>query len=406
METVIEIRPIAGTPFTCRAVGVELRTEQRVQTSSSFGSSDVFKEYKVCGDPAVYSPPIGNFYQELLALDIPVVLPIPHDTPPSGYFDNWGATTVHHLYVKFTGGTSSQSEYSFLESFAIPIKLYDTLPLYRQFNEKVVEPHISSDNQLVVDITLPVSAFGPSDPFAVAIDVRANPSHNKRKRNLELTLLTLQMREVLECYDGGLPARKDNKFLSTSVNFGKKLTTEGFRHEFRFPFPHDNDALVFFREKRRNYTNEVVSAPTALFNKNKNYQKLAEGVPLTHVQGFTLNGKLYSLRYEITVKVKINHGKDIEVTLPITVSPFDRESSEYLLLWIKSECLLARDKYGRDTVGQITHLHNLGDIQQILNHFCAAPHVYFYTKEDWGYLGYDTRAFRRQDGRPLVTHID
>lgn len=356
----------------------------------------------------VYSPPVGSFYQELLALDIPVLLPLPRNIPPSGFFDNWAATTVHYLYVKFTGGTSSQTEYSFLESFAIPIKVYDTLPLYRQFNEKVVEIRLSGDNQLLVTITLPVSAVGPRDPLSVQVEVKANPLHNKRKKNLQLKQLTLQMREVLECFDGGLPPRKENKFVSNTVEFDRLLTTEGITHIFSFEFPYDNDSLAFFKDSTQgNYSNEVVHSAIALFNKNKIYGKLAEGIPLTHVQGFTLQGQLYSLRYEIAVKVKMIHGKDVETAIPITVSPYDRESSAYLLLWIRNECIIAREKFGKETVSQISHLHSHDEIQRILNHYCEGPQVYMCNIEDWNYLGYDPQAFGRQEtGRPLITYID
>lgn len=408
IEAVIEIRPVKGHPFCCRAVGVELRTEQKVQTQSTLGSSETVKEYKICGDPMVYSPPMGLFHQELLALDIPVILPLPRDMPPSSYFDNWGATTTHHLFVKFTGGTSAETEYSFLESFAIPVKLYDTLPLYRQYNEPVEEVQISSDNQLILQVHLPVSSLGPRDPFTVDVQVKANTLHNKRKKNLLVKQITLQMREVLECYDGGLAPRKENKFISTSVEFDHHLTSEGMKHRFSFEFPHANDALIFFKKfSQRNLSPKVVNSATAQFNRNKNFPKLADGIPLTHVQGFTTIGKLFSLRYEITVKVKINHGKDIDLTIPITVSPYDRDSSQYLLLWIRNECMLARDRFGKQTVHEISHFHSHEDMQRLLNHYCGAPELYYYQKDDWESLGYDPRAFGKQDpGRPLATYID
>lgn len=347
------------------------------------------------------------FHQELLAVDIPVLLLLPREVVASCYFDNWGATTTHHLFVKFTGGTSAQTEVSFSESFAIPIKTYDTLPLYRQYNEIVDQLCLSSDNQLVLQVQLPVSALGPRDPFTVDVHVKASPLH-KRKKNLLIKQITLQMREVLECFDGGLPPRKENKFVSTTVEFDKPLTTEGMMHRFSFEFPHDNDALNFFKDfTLRNLGPRVVNSATALFNRNKNYPKIAEGVPLTHVQGFTSSGKLFSLRYEITVKVKINHGKDMDLTIPIMVSPYDRDSCVYLLLWIRNECMLARDRFGKQTVSDISQLHSQDEVQRLLNHYCGAPELYFYKKEDWTSLGYDPRAFGSQEsGRPLVTYID
>lgn len=401
----IEIRPIGGVPFTCRAVGVELRTEQRVQTSSALGLSETTKETKICEDPQLYSPPVGEFYQELLALDVPVLLPLPKDITPSAYFEKWGATTVHYLYVKFTGGTSTQSEYSFLELFAVPVKTYDTLPIYRQFIQRISESGVLADNQLVMTILLPRNAFGPRDVFLLEVEVKANPLHNRRKRNLQVKQMTLQMREVFLCHDGGLPTRKENKFVSNTVDLDKLLDTGGIRHEFEFLFPLENDGLDIYKKPQP--VGGPVHAASALFNKNRNFTKLADGVPLTHVQNFTIQGKLYSLQYEITVKAKINHGKDIDITVPIVVSPYDSDSSTYMLDWVRRECSRAQTRFGKEMVMRCYKLHAQSDIQQVLNHVCDAPHIYAYNRGDWSYLGYDPQAFGKQGtGRPLVTFID
>lgn len=403
----IEIRAVSGEPFACRAVGYELCTEQRVASPSSLGSSETVKQTRVAMDPMVYAPPAGYFYQEMLALDVPILIPLGRDVTPSGYFDNWGATTVHLLLVRFVTGRNAATEAAFVQTFPIPIKMYDTLPLYRQFNEPLTESCLSSDHQVRVDVVLPVSSVGPQDTITVAARIGANPLYNRRRKLLQLKQVTVQLKEILECFDGGLPARKEQKLVSSTREYGKTLTTEGTEATFEFVLPHDNDLLDLFSLNAKSFDGAEVNLSSASFNKNKNFSRLAEGVPFTHVQGFTLAGKLYALRYEIVLKVKVGHGKDIELAMPLTVSPFNRKSSGYLLQWIKSECQLARDTFGKDVVAAVAYLRSNDDLWKSLRRYCAPVTVYNNTRDDWASLGYNPEAF----GKPVaddafVSYID
>lgn len=384
---------------------MELRTEQKAVVSSKLGSSEPMKEYRLSKDPMVYAPPMGEFYQKLLALDVPLLLPLPRNVTSSGYFPFWNASTVHYLCVRFTGGTSAHTEFSFEEKFAIPIKLYDTLPLYRQFNEPIVEQQPSSDSQVLVDLELPVSSIGPLDPFHLRVKIAGNPLHNKRKRNLRLRLVTMQLKEYMQGFDSGLPAKRENKLVSQTDECDTLITADGTTHIFDFPFPQDNDFLRHFAisDAAEPYSEELtVKFPSATFNKNRNLPKVAEGIPVTHTQGFTTLGRLFSIRYEIIVKVKISHGKDTVVRLPLTVSPYDRASSEYLLSWIKGECLLARDRFGKETVNRIASTFKDEEVQLMLQRFCPPPISYRHNKNDWERLGYSMEGY----GRQLITCIE
>lgn len=405
IETTIEIRCSKLTLFTCRLIGVELRTEQRAIVSSKLGSSEPMKEYRMCKDPMVYAPPMGQFYQKLLGLDVPILLPLPKSITLSGYFPNWNASTVHYLCVRFTGGTSAHTEFSFEEKFPIPIKMYDTLPLYRQFNEPVVEQRPSADNQVLVDLELPISSLGPSDQFHLRVKIAGNPLHNKRKKNLRLKLVTMQLKEHMQGFDSGLPPKRELKLRSDTRECDGLITADGSTHIFEFPFPFTNDFLRHFSisDATESYTDELtVKFPSATFNKNRNLSKVPEGVPVTHTQGFTTIGRLFSLRYEIIVKVKISHGKDTEVHLPLTVSPFDRLSSEYLLSWIKGECLVARDRFGKDVVNNAAATFKDEEVHMMLQRFCLGPRLYHSNRSDYEALGYSLDTY----GRLLVSCIE
>lgn len=386
-------------------MGIELRTEQRAVVSSKLGSSEPTKIYRLCKDPMVYAPPMGQFYQKLLALDIPILLPLPKQLTSSGYFPSWNASTVHYLCVRFTGGTSAHTEFSFEEKFAIPIKLYDTLPLYRQFNEPIIEQRPSSDNQVLVDLELPISSLGPLDPFHLRVKIGGNPLHNKRKRNLRLKLVTMQLKEYMQGFDSGLPSKREIKLRSETDECDKPITADGTTHIFEFPFPFDNDFLRHFAvsDATEPYRDQLtVKFSSATFNKNRNLSKITEGVPVTHTQGFTTLGRLFSIRYEVIVKVKISHGKDTIVHLPLTVSPYDRASSEYLLSWIKGECLVARDLFGRDTVNQAASTFKDEEVHMMLQRFRPAPVLYKVNRTDWEALGYSLDRY----GHLMVTCIE
>lgn len=409
IETVIELRPVNGVPFLIRSVGVELRTTQRVVVPSTLGSNDSTREYKIYEDPFVFRPPQGEFSERILGVDIPILIPLSKDIISSGHYPQWNATTTHSLLVKVACGDTYNNETIFAEEFPIVIKLYDTLPIYRQFNEPIMEASNSNCKQVITDLTLPVSSIGPKDDMRLFVKTMTNPLFNKISKDLRLKFITFQIKEVLECHEGGLPLKKEHKLYTETKSFigdDAILTTQGVSHEFKLEFPVDNDYLQMYARKSNmdnamgDKTRTVINAP------NKRSNKIIEGIPFTHTQGFTTLGKLFSIRYEIIVKVKLIHGKDMEIRLPITISPFDRISSDYLLKWIIKECELARAKFGKGMVNNLTDAR-IDEADSLLRRFNPPPIVYYYTKSDWARLGFNGEAFGSNAlGKNLVQYID
>ena len=75
----LELRPIAGVPFTIRSVGIELKTVQKVTIPAKLGSTDTQQEYTIYNNPFAFRPPVGEFSQRLLGLDVPILFPLPRD---------------------------------------------------------------------------------------------------------------------------------------------------------------------------------------------------------------------------------------------------------------------------------------------------------------------------------------
>lgn len=412
IDTCVELRPINGIPFFCRSVGVELRTIQKVSVPSTIGTNDTYREYKIYEEPRIFAPPIGEFHQELLGVDIPILIPLPRDIISSGQFSHWNASTVHMLRVKLSCGTSINDETNYIENFPVVIKLYDNLPLYRQFNEPINESKVSKDQQFIVDLSLPISSVGPKDELAFYTRVLTNTSNYKVSKKLRLKQITMQIKEILECHEGGLPQRKEHKLYSKTEHFEDvPLNSMGLSQEFHLQFPLENDYLQMYSysasSSQSSLSNASVKNSTAYFYKNKNFDTITEGVPITHTQGFTTLGKLFSLRYEIIVKLKLIHGKDMDIHLPLTVSAYDRISSDYLLNWIMKECKVARETFGKSTINAIQSLSTYNGLVDLMKKFVRPPIVYRYTKSDWVRLGFNAEAFGPNNlGKNLVVYID
>ncbi|KAG7662317.1 uncharacterized protein J8A68_004211 [[Candida] subhashii] len=421
IQTTVQIRSVDGSPFYIRAVGAYLTTTQKVSIHATIGTNDAFKDSVIYKDPVIFRPPVGEFYQELIGLDIPLLIPLPKEIASSGVAPHWHATTIHKLFIKVSVGNSVENELNFVESFPVVVKCYDTLPLYRQFNEPVVEALQSGDKQVVAEMTIPNSSVGPGDEVNVYCKISTNTLNNKLKRGVGLKVLTLQLKEIIECFDAGLPPRKEHKIYTTTKLYGdKQLDSQGITEHFQFTFPKENECLELYSVKFDNRCDSLLVEEEVdedfgnmiiePYNIAKviEIDKLEPGISLSHTQGFSTKGHFFTVKYEVILKVSLRKAKDMQIHLPITISPYDRTSSSFLLPWILHECDVARDKFGRMVVDQYCASLKPSDLAMVMNRFTPPPFVYRYIKEDWVRLGYNREAFGRSNnlGKCLVDYID
>lgn len=410
IETVIELRPINGNPFMLRSVGVELRTIQNILVPSKLGSNDIVREYKVYENPLVYSPPIGEFSERVLGADIPILIPIPKDIVPSSYLTHWNATTKHILLVKVCVGESYDKEECFSEIFPIPIKQYDTLPLYRKFNEKIIERTTSHNDQILIQVSLPSCSFGPSDEVSAVVEAAINTNSNKTKKQLKLKYYSIQIKEIIDFHEGGTSSRKINKLLTETKSFlsdDALLTTQGIKHTFNITFPTENEVLQLYHNHIYHNSNLRSNEHIDLseVRDTDRIGRLIEGIPLTNTQGFTFYGKLFSLSYEITFKVKLNHGKEIEISVPIVVCPFDKLASRRILNWIMEECEIAKERFGKPFLSQINILR-FDEIDAILRRYTPPAKIYKYTKSALLKFGFKKDESLHVNDKTLICYID
>lgn len=408
----LELRPIAGVPFTIRSVGIELKTVQKVTIPAKLGSTDTQQEYTIYNNPFAFRPPVGEFSQRLLGLDVPILFPLPRDIISSGAFPNCQAATLHYLVAKVSCGITLAKEVTFIESFPISIKLYDTLPIYRQFNEPLTETQASNGNQVVAEIKLTNTAVGPEDTFIMNTRVSTNQLHNRLRRKIKLKQLTFQIKEVLECHEGGLPPRREMKLYTTTKTFDEEnldngvLNSTGTPTQFKVDFPVESSFLSLYKPYDLDELLVKRDVATSKLVKEVEIGKVDEGIPITHIQGFTTIGKLFSIRFEVVLKVKLVGCKDFDMRVPLTVSPYDRATSDYLLQWIMKQCSEARRKFGSNVVNSLINCPNYGSMIDILVPFTPPPIVYRYRKQDWVRLGYNGEAFASKTGKIILDYID
>ncbi|KAG5422151.1 hypothetical protein I9W82_001245 [Candida metapsilosis] len=412
IETIIHIRTANGSAFSIRSVSIVLITRQKVIVPSKLGSTEALKEFKIFEDPMAFMP-VNGFSQSVFGVDLPVMIPLPKDVTPSGYSSTLGASTTHYLAVKVVTGENTGVESSYIDTFPIVIKSYDTLPLYRQFNEPMVQKEKSSDNQVVVEVTVPTTSVGPSDHLELRCKLSANSANNKVKKHLAVKQVTFQVKEYLECYDGGLPPKKENKLYTTTVQLNKELNTQGVVEKFsiKFPQPKDNlevyyDAVPYIIENEVSIDNDTTIIESANIATHKIVERVPEGLPMTHLQSFTTSGKFYSLKFELILKIKLSKAKDFDIHLPLTVCPFDRESSQNLLKWVMHECEVAKARFGREFIEQFFSANSYDAICSLMNRYKLSPIIYKNCKEDWIKLGFAGDQFNSGDTKNLVSYID
>lgn len=324
-------------------------------------------------------------------------------------FPNSQATTLHYLVARVACGPSHEKESIFSDMFPVSIKCYDTLPIYRQFNEPLTETLVSNGNQVVADISLSSTAVGPDDTFTMNTKISTNPLHSRLSRKARLKLLTLQVKEVLVCHEGGLPPRRETKLFTTSKSFetpehsGVELGSSGVTTRFDAAFPIKSPFLSLFGTHTHGMKAET--RPTKIVTETF-LGRIDEGMPITHIYGFTSAGNLFSVRYETVLKVKVAHGKDFEMRIPLTVSPYNRETSEYLLQWIMKQCAKARQKFGPSTVDALVRCPNYGSMIDVLAPYTPPPIVYHYRRQDWIRLGYNGEVFGTKSPKNMLDYID
>ncbi|CAM9024020.1 unnamed protein product [Wickerhamomyces anomalus] len=278
----------------------------------------------------------------VISVDIPFTIGIKNDIGPTAESAKFGSTTHKLEATAISTGTKNN-----VKTFEFPVVIttYDTLPLYRQFNEPISRVVDSKDTHVMVEYSLPSSAIGPGEDLVINTKISTNPTSKKLVDRVKLKKITMEIVEIFDC-------RCDRSFIKEALIAQKSqdydglyLGVKGFSNQFSITFnPNRNNKYsLFLKHQDPKLLTKVQQTHPTNDLKPLIIERQQNPIPLTHHQPLTKRSNYFSTYYELRVKCKFSHAKDVEIQQPITIAPFDRVKSINLLKWILKESEMASE---------------------------------------------------------------
>lgn len=244
----------------------------------------------------LFQTPAGKSYEELYAVDLPFILPLPVNKPVPASISILKGTieTTYQLFVTVIYGKGMEHHIG----FPIRIKRYDTLSTFGTYQVPIVKNVTSDDHMVTFEYSLPASSFGPTDTVTAFVKISPNLDYPKAKK-VKLLRVTMQVLQLVQ-FKLEEPVEKRHRLFKLGKQLDLKLDERGWTDELSFEFPkldlRDKDGLI---------------------------DKEKQDIPTVSRNGFTTQSSLYRVEYVLVLKARFSHAKDIEIEQPITVTPFD-----------------------------------------------------------------------------------
>lgn len=282
----------------------------------------------------------------IISMDMPFLIGIRTDVAPTS--DGARGSTTHWLEVVVNVGKQVRQF-----EFPVVITTYDTLPLYRQFNEPIAKVVDSKDNKVMIEYSVPTSAVGPGEQLVMNCKVGVNPSHGNGDK-IKLKRVSMDLVEIFDC-------RSDKSFIKEGVvssvvkEYGQALGLWGLTESLNLKTVDTQDKYKLFMKHQ---DVKLLQSATEIQRKNDLkplvIEHLDSPIPFSHHQPMTKRSVLFSTYYELRAHFKMSGAKDVDIVVPITVAPFDRSKSIYLLRWILKESEFA-DSFIQKMDGKVTY---------------------------------------------------
>lgn len=254
----------------------------------------------------LYRCPARREFEEIVAMDLPFVLFIPFGKagleltrrlpPASLQLPNRTAETCYELVVTVHHSASEQRQYL----RPIPLQRFDTLSTFGMFN-RVESYRTTTDHLVTLDVRLPRTSYGPSDPVTVQIQLLPNLDYLHKARRVTIQKVTIQIEEeVVYNHEGDEPQTKTKVLQRRSQTVNIKMPDGGWLTSLGLVFPH--------RDLRD--SEGFLPCPNPYF-------------PMYAISGFTTIASLYKIDYYLLVKAHLTSAKDIVFRQRIIVCPFD-----------------------------------------------------------------------------------
>ncbi|KAK9480791.1 hypothetical protein V1514DRAFT_324469 [Lipomyces japonicus] len=303
---IVEVRSNNGRPFKLRSLDLQLyRTETIYVQTGKLGISQTKRQesYPVGKKVELFKPgQIQSSSATFLSLELRFVytLPFGENQLSSSICIPKVAESIYRLYataVEDSGSKDDQRAYA-----PVTIVRYDTMSSFLEFQRAKTLQVESIDSIVVQRVTLQRTSFGPGDSIVMVVSILPNLDWKYKSKKVKVQSITLKVEEVIVfSLRGDDPASRSRTLLGEKIAVnGEKLGEDGYSVEITTSFPvstsRGKDGVVITEEN---------------------------GYPNILTPAFTSSASLYSITYFIVVGSKLSNCKDIEMRIPITVTPFD-----------------------------------------------------------------------------------
>ena len=228
----------------------------------------------------------GRESDSVVSMDLPFVLFIPFGRggeesnrripPASLSLPSRTAETYYELVVTVQQGASNQYKYS----FPIPLQRFDTLSTFGMYNRPESKT-VTTDNIVILSISLPRLSYGPLDPITVYIKLAPNQDWMNKAKRVTIQKITLGIEEEITYNpEGDDPTKKVNKIARHVQNVGTKMPEAGYVTNLGLMFP-----------------SRDLRDPDGIVRRGK------PGFPLYECTSFTTQSTLYKIEFFLTIKV-------------------------------------------------------------------------------------------------------
>ncbi|KAK9239929.1 hypothetical protein V1525DRAFT_371915 [Lipomyces kononenkoae] len=321
---VVEIRSqTAGQAFKLKSLKLQLYRTEEIQYTSTLRTQKVEQSYLVGQELLLYeAKPTGQ--NELYAADLPFVysLPLSREFPLPASMQISKQAKITYRLDALLKEFENQSQYETAAYCPITIVRYDNNRVFQQYLQGNSLMKESDDKVVYATLQLDYTSFGPGDVIRIVAGVTPNPDWTHRSSKVKLQQITAKLEEELRfntTSDGTISKMTTVRSHRVPLN-NAKIGPNGLYHEITFSVP------TLDRSAR-----DSPFIPSS-----------DDGIPNSTISQFSTVSSLLVVNYFIYLSAKMSGCKDVELRMPVAITPFNTEVCASLAAPIGSAIETAR----------------------------------------------------------------
>ncbi|KAK9488058.1 hypothetical protein V1527DRAFT_494584 [Lipomyces starkeyi] len=321
---VVEIRSeTAGQPFKLKSLKLQLYRTEEIQYTSTLRTQKVEQSYLVGQELALFEAhPTGQ--NQFYAVDLPFVysLPLSREFPLPASMQIAKQAKITYRLDALLKEFENQSKYETAAYCPITIVRYDNIRVFQQYLQGNSLMKESDDKVVYVSLQVDYTSFGPGDVIRVVAGITPNPDWTHRSSKVKLHQITVKLEEELRfntTSDGTISKMttvRSHRVPLNSANMGPN----GQYHEITFSVPMSDR-----------------SARDSSYIPNSD-----DGIPNSTISSFSTVSSLLVVNYYLSLATKMSGCKDVELRMPVAITPFNKDISASLTVPINSGIETAR----------------------------------------------------------------